>query len=105
MLAERLIRDLPNLYLYAANNPSEGLLAKRRSGATLLSYLTPPVGQAGLYKGLTELKALLERWRACIEVTERAELVPMIVAAAESVDLDAGDLETLSARSTSSKRR
>ena len=28
---ERLIGDLPNFYLYAANNPSEGALAKRRS--------------------------------------------------------------------------
>jgi magnesium chelatase subunit H len=50
---ERLIGDLPNFYLYAANNPSEGTIAKRRGGATLISYLTPPVKQAGLYKGLT----------------------------------------------------
>jgi magnesium chelatase subunit H len=28
---DRLIGDLPNIYLYAANNPSEGALAKRRS--------------------------------------------------------------------------
>ena len=42
---ERLIGDLPNIYLYAANNPSEGLIAKRRSGATLVSYLTPPLAR------------------------------------------------------------
>jgi magnesium chelatase subunit H len=62
---ERLIGDLPNIYLYAANNPSEGALAKRRSAATLVSYLTPPVAQAGLYRGLADLKATLQRWRAC----------------------------------------
>ena len=45
---ERLIGDLPNLYLYASNNPSEGTIAKRRAGATLISYLTPPVARAGL---------------------------------------------------------
>ena len=28
---DRLIGDLPNLYLYAANNPSEGTIAKRRA--------------------------------------------------------------------------
>jgi magnesium chelatase subunit H len=28
---DRLIGDLPNFYLYAANNPSEGTIAKRRS--------------------------------------------------------------------------
>ncbi len=61
---ERLIGDLPNFYLYAANNPSEGALAKRRSAATLISYLTPPVAQSGLYKGLMELKASLDRWHA-----------------------------------------
>lgn len=61
---ERLIGDLPNLYLYAANNPSEATIAKRRSGAVTLSYLTPPVVQAGLYRGLMELKASIDRWRA-----------------------------------------
>ncbi|MEL6209767.1 MAG: cobaltochelatase subunit CobN, partial [Pseudomonadota bacterium] len=47
---DRLIGDIPNLYLYASNNPSEGAIARRRSGATLISYLTPPVAHAGLYK-------------------------------------------------------
>src|ERR1700761_8462422 len=54
---ERLIGDLPNFYVYASNNPSEGALAKRRGGATLVSYLTPSITRAGLYKGLAELKA------------------------------------------------
>ena len=44
---DRLIGDLPNFYLYASNNPSEGTIAKRRAGATLISYLTPPVAQPG----------------------------------------------------------
>ena len=61
---DRLIGDLPNFYLYAANNPSEGTIAKRRAAATLISYLTPPVAHAGLYRGLLDLKASIERWRA-----------------------------------------
>lgn len=61
---DRLIGDVPNVYLYAANNPSEGTLAKRRSGATLVSHLTPPLAKAGLYKGLLELKDSLNRWRS-----------------------------------------
>jgi magnesium chelatase subunit H len=84
---ERLIGDLPNIYLYAANNPSEGLIAKRRSGATLVSYLTPPLAQAGLYKGLNDLKALVERWRSSPSSDERAALEPMIRASAEALDL------------------
>ena len=72
---ERLIGSLPNLYLYAANNPSEGALARRRGGATLISYLTPPIAQAGLYKGLVELKASIQRWRAAAPgAAERAPL-------------------------------
>lgn len=95
---ERLIGDLPNLYLYAANNPSEGLLAKRRSAATLVSYLTPPLARAGLYKGLAELKALVERWRVA-DAADRALLEAPIAAAAEALDLSNGhDVAALAAR-------
>jgi magnesium chelatase subunit H len=86
---DRLIGDLPNIYLYAANNPSEGTIAKRRAAATLVSYLTPPVAQAGLYRGLLELKASLERWRALPPeaATERAALAALIQSQAAAVDL------------------
>jgi len=60
---DRLIGDLPNFYLYASNNPSEGILAKRRTGAALISYLTPAITEAGLYRGLADLKSSLDRWR------------------------------------------
>ncbi len=53
---DRLIGNLPNIYLYAANNPSEATLAKRRSNAITVTHLTPPLAVAGLYKGLVELK-------------------------------------------------
>ncbi len=59
---DRLISSLPNFNLYASNNPSEGTLAKRRASAVLLSYLTPPVCEAGLYKSLGELKAMIESY-------------------------------------------
>ncbi|WP_242616834.1 magnesium chelatase subunit H [Rivibacter subsaxonicus] len=86
---DRLIGDLPNLYLYASNNPSEGTIAKRRAAATLISYLTPPVAQAGLYKGLIDLKALLELFRGLEpEAThEAAELATLIQAQAAELEL------------------
>jgi magnesium chelatase subunit H len=86
---ERLIGDLPNFYLYAANNPSEGALAKRRSGATLVSYLTPPVAKGGLYKGLLDLKASIQRWRALGPDTigEQAGLESLIREQALALDL------------------
>ena len=86
---DRLIGDLPNVYLYAANNPSEGTLAKRRSAATLVSYLTPPVTQAGLYKDLADLKASLERYRALEPEAqaERAELATLMQSQAALLEL------------------
>ena len=85
---DRLIDDLPNVYLYASNNPSEGAIAKRRSGATLISYLTPPVAQAGLYKGLNDLKASIERWRAMEpNAADRSELAVLLQAQAVELNL------------------
>jgi len=86
---DRLIGDLPNLYLYASNNPSEGTIAKRRAAATLISYLTPPVAEAGLYKGLVELKETLARYRSLEPEAqvERDELSLMIQAQAAEFDL------------------
>ncbi len=91
---DRLIAELPNFYLYAANNPSEGLIAKRRGSATLVSYLTPPVARAGLYRGLVDLKAALGRYRALdpsAPAEERADLAQLVQALAAAVDL--ADLE------------
>ncbi|TCZ64496.1 magnesium chelatase subunit H [Roseicella aquatilis] len=87
---DRLIADLPNLYLYASNNPSEGMIAKRRAGATLISYLTPPVASAGLYRGLLDLKASIDRWRGLepeADPGQRAALAGLVQAQASEVDL------------------
>ena len=90
---DRLIGDLPNLYLYASNNPSEGTIAKRRAAATLISYLTPPVAHAGLYKGLVDLKDMLERHRGLEPQAqdERDELAAMIQAQAAELELCAAE--------------
>ncbi|TPG52892.1 magnesium chelatase subunit H [Sphingomonas glacialis] len=85
---DRLIGDLPNIYLYAANNPSEGVLAKRRSGATLVSYLTPALTNAGVYKGLAALKASVERWRVAAPGSDEArDLAELIRDQANDLDL------------------
>ncbi len=89
---DRLIGDMPNVYLYAANNPSEGTLAKRRSGAVLVSHLTPPLAKAGLYKGLLELKDSLARWRTLpADAPQRTELARLIHDQADAVDMAGGD--------------
>ncbi len=90
---DRLIGALPNFYLYASNNPSEGMIAKRRSAATLVSYLTPPIAHAGLYRGLIDLKVSLERFRGLAPESqdERGQLAELIQAQAAEMDLTAAE--------------
>ena len=92
---ERLIGDVPNLYLYACNNPSEGAIAKRRSGATLISYLTPASTEAGLYKGLIDLKASCDRFRSLEDECkdERVGLLGLIQTQAQALDLLKADCQ------------
>ena len=70
----RLLGGLPNFYYYCVNNPSEGSIARRRGMATLISYLVPPVQQAGLYKGLRALKDSIDRYHAQPDPTLLADL-------------------------------
>ena len=87
---DRLIGDLPNFYLYAANNPSEGIIAKRRAAATLISYMTPPMSQAGLYKGLLDLKESVQHWRGLDPATpesERQQICTLIQTQAAELDM------------------
>lgn len=75
---DRLIDELPNLYIYSVNNPSEGSIAKRRSYAELISYLTPPIENAGLYRELAELKELVMTYRQLNNEAERESLFKSI---------------------------
>ena len=93
---DRLIGEMPNIYLYASNNPSEATLAKRRANAVTITHLTPPLAASGLYKGLLELKDSLQRWRGLApDASDRAELSVLIKDQAEAVDLDGTDPESL----------
>ena len=86
---DRLINSLPSAYLYAANNPSEATIAKRRSYAATVSYLTPPAENAGLYKGLKELKELISSYQGLRENEGRGpKIVDAIVSTAYTCNLD-----------------
>jgi magnesium chelatase subunit H len=68
------------------------MLAKRRSAATLISHLTPAVTQAGLYRGLADLKASLDRWRQLgpdALPSEREGLATLLQIQAAAVELAA----------------
>lgn len=73
---DQLVGDLPNFYYYYCGNPSEGMTAKRRSYATLLTYAGPAFSKSGLYGELAELDdELAEYSEAKGQAPERAAAV------------------------------
>jgi magnesium chelatase subunit H len=80
---KRLIGSLPNFYCYCVNNPSEAAIAKRRGFATLVSYMAPPLENAGLYKGLRQLRDLIAAWRS----RPSGEVVQQIRELAAAIDM------------------
>lgn len=55
--SDRLIGPMPHLYVYSTSNVGEAMMAKRRSYAGIISYLTPPFMESnvrGIYKHLTD---------------------------------------------------
>ena len=85
---DNLIGSIPNLYYYAANNPSEATIAKRRSYAETISYLTPPAENAGLYKGLKELSELIGSYQTLKDTGRGIPIVNTIVDKCRLVNLD-----------------
>ncbi len=57
-----LIADMPHFYIYTINNIGEGIIAKRRSYATLVSHLTSPFMQGEVYGDLQKLKQTLSKY-------------------------------------------
>jgi magnesium chelatase subunit H len=101
---DRLIGELPNIYLYSVNNPSEGSIAKRRSYAELISYLTPPIENAGLYKDLAALKELLMAYRQTADEREREQLFPSIEEMARALNLETTSKKTMNDATINSER-
>ncbi|MCM1983533.1 magnesium chelatase subunit H [Lyngbya confervoides] len=85
---DNLIGAIPNIYYYAANNPSEATIAKRRGYANTISYLTPPAENAGLYKGLKELGDLVGSYQTLREGSRAIAIVNTIVETCRQVNLD-----------------
>jgi magnesium chelatase subunit H len=85
---DSLIGTTPNIYYYAANNPSEATIAKRRSYAETISYLTPPAENAGLYKGLQELQELIASYQTLKDGGRGIQIVDTIMDKCRIVNLD-----------------
>jgi len=81
--SEQLLGAMPNVYVYAANNPSESIIAKRRGYGVIISHNVPPYGRAGLYKQTAQLRELLNEYRENPTENEalRGSIFDMVVAA------------------------
>lgn len=71
---DALIGDLPHLYVYVINNIGEAVIAKRRSYATILSHLTPPMTESALYGPLKNLQDTIGRYDSTTDEALKVEL-------------------------------
>ncbi len=83
------IMELPNIYPYIINDPSEGTQAKRRSFACIIDHLPPAATNADLYEGLAKIDQLLTEYSlAQTEDPGKIDVLqPMIWEAVEEADL------------------
>ncbi|ANS74429.1 hypothetical protein AWM70_07415 [Paenibacillus yonginensis] len=96
-LPDELIGDLPHFYYYYMGNPSEAMIAKRRSHAVLISYQSPPFEEAELYGDFNKLDGLLHDYYQAQRLNpgQAEELVLQIREAAQSLHLNGDDLEEI----------
>lgn len=69
---ELMVGAVPQLYPYIADVVGEGLQAKRRGMATLVSHMTPPFSTAGLNPELAALRGLLNDYGVALQKSETA---------------------------------
>lgn len=88
---------VPHFYLYFMGNPSEAMLAKRRTHADLITYMTPPYVKSGLYGELSELQDLIAEYResSLVDKGRSQNVLELIVKKANDMRLptDIDDLE------------
>jgi cobaltochelatase CobN len=73
------IGTIPFLYIYNADNPPEGTVAKRRGYATLVDHMQTVLMQGGLYEGLEELEQLLGQYESAKHDPARAHALQHLI--------------------------
>ena len=56
------IADMPLIYPFLVNDPGEGAQAKRRTHATIVDHLVPPMARAESYGDIARLEQLLDEY-------------------------------------------
>ncbi|SHJ55826.1 cobaltochelatase CobN subunit [Hathewaya proteolytica DSM 3090] len=65
---DKLLGDIPHMYLYYCGNPSEAVIAKRRSNANLISYEPPVFVQGELYGDYAKLMSLVDNYHQSLAI-------------------------------------
>lgn len=82
-----LIGNTPHFYIYTISNVGEGMIAKRRSYATLVSHLTPPFIEGETYNELKELQDKLQKYQTQKEGSLRTQYAKSITKLAINMGL------------------
>ena len=59
---DAVLGAMPHFYPFIVNDPGEGVQAKRRTQATILDHMTPPMTRAETYEALKQVEALLDEY-------------------------------------------
>jgi len=85
------IGTIPHLYIYNADNPPEGTIAKRRSYAVLVDHMQTVMTESGLYDELLEVDRLLGEYEIAKHDHARShELRHLLIDAIKAANLDRG---------------
>lgn len=68
--ADCLIGSMPHFYYYTISNVGEGIIAKRRSRAALVSYLTPPFKESNVRYQYEQLFDIIDEYHKAKETNQ-----------------------------------
>lgn len=93
---DKLISDIPHTYLYYCGNPSEAVIAKRRSHANVVSYQPPVFVESELYGDYLSLSTEIDHYRETLSLSPQSsdETLKNIYKKAENLNLPT-DIELL----------
>lgn len=63
-----VLSNIPNINPYIVSNPGEGMVAKDRAGALIISHMTPAMVRSGLYSDLIVIHDLMHQYENAIKV-------------------------------------
>ncbi|MCB5160858.1 cobaltochelatase subunit CobN [Marinomonas algarum] len=68
-----VLGPMPNFYPFIVNDPGEGAQAKRRTQATIIDHLMPPMTRAETYGDMAELENLVDEYYQAMGMDIRRE--------------------------------